>query len=66
MKLTKKVGNWALGVLIAADIVGAALIGAKHGETISHYAGRNADTWGKPICAVLDVFDKDHCVKVTY
>lgn len=65
MKL-KKIGYWALGVAIAVDITAASLIGARHGETVSHFASRHRETWGAPICAALNVFDRDHCDKVTY
>jgi hypothetical protein len=54
------------GVLIGLDITLAAPFGAGHGETFSHYASRHIETWGGPVCTVLDAFDPDHCRKVTY
>jgi hypothetical protein len=54
------------GVLIGLDITLAAPFGARHGETFSHYANRHIDSWGGPVCAVLDAFDPGHCGKVRY
>jgi hypothetical protein len=62
----KGIWGYVVGVLVALDILVAALAGAHHGETISHAAQRHRDTWGGPVCAMLDIPDPGHCARVTY
>lgn len=64
--LTAAVLAYILAVLVGCDITVGAMIGARPGETISHYANRHRATWGGPVCAVLDAIDPDHCARVTY
>lgn len=58
--------RWLFGIAVALDILLAAFIGANRGETVSHYANRHRDTWGGPVCAVLDTLDPNHCANVRY
>jgi LDH2 family malate/lactate/ureidoglycolate dehydrogenase len=62
----KRIGAWALAVLVALDILLAALLGGHTGETVSHMAQRHRDTWGGAVCAVLDALDPEHCATVRY
>lgn len=61
------VGKRLWAGIVAVDILIAALLfGARPGETISHMAGRKLDSWGGPLCAILDRIDPDHCAKVRF
>jgi hypothetical protein len=61
--LWKRTLAWFVTVLVALDILGAAIIGGRPGETISHMANRLG--W-ETLCSVLDLVDPDHCLKVEF
>lgn len=58
--------QWFWNQLIALDQTVNALLGGDPDETISSRAGKaqgEGKRWACVLCRLLNVFDRDHCVK---
>lgn len=65
-KIVDAIAGWFWRVFISIDEFANVLIGGPVGETISTRAYKAmiaGETWGCVLCRILDVFQKDHCLK---